>query len=162
MLTPPLRVGESILIGGMYANDAFVLCGDRLCGGTLDFPAARNASRRPSQTVPFAGPSVDQLRLGVRSRCASISSAHAQCFLLPVKCCYQNLSHSFPDFDLSIWLKFRRGAYFVFITTVSRSSPAMMRQNFSSRVRSFLRSRESSQLIDLIGHGSALRNSAFR
>src|ERR1700680_3776741 len=102
MLTPPLRVGESILIGGMYANDAFMLCGDRLCGGTLDFPAAKNASRRPSQTVPFAGPSVDQLSLGVRSRCASISSAHAQCFLLPVSAVTKVCPTHSRYFDLSI------------------------------------------------------------
>src|ERR1700681_3057096 len=103
MWTPPLRVGEALVVGGMSANDAFMLCGDRLCGGTLDFPAAKNASRRPSQTVPFAGPSVDQLSLGVRSRCASISSAHAQPnAFCSCECFYQSLSHSFPDFDLSI------------------------------------------------------------
>ena len=48
--------------GVLYANDASVLCGDRLCGGPLDFPAARSASRRPSQTVSVAGPSVERFR----------------------------------------------------------------------------------------------------
>ena len=31
-----------------YANDAFVLCGNRLCGGPLDIPAASDAGGRPS------------------------------------------------------------------------------------------------------------------
>jgi len=45
-------------IGGIYANDASVLCGDRLCGGPLDFQAASIGGRRPSETLPVTGPSV--------------------------------------------------------------------------------------------------------
>jgi hypothetical protein len=39
-------------------NDAPVLCGNWLCGGPLDIPAASFASRRPGHEIPVTGPSV--------------------------------------------------------------------------------------------------------
>ena len=57
-VVPPLQVIEAEL-GGIYANDAPLLCGDRLCGGPLDFPAASSAGSRPSNAFPIAGAFVD-------------------------------------------------------------------------------------------------------
>lgn len=55
--SPEDQRGRSRL-GGIYANDASVLCGYWLRGGPLDFQAA--SSSRPSQTVSFARSSVER------------------------------------------------------------------------------------------------------
>lgn len=47
-----------VLKGVCNANDAYLLCGDWLCGGPLDIQAA--SSSRSGQPVPVAGPSVDR------------------------------------------------------------------------------------------------------
>jgi hypothetical protein len=41
----PLTIKKRSRLGGDYADDAPVLCGNWLCGGPLDFPAASFASR---------------------------------------------------------------------------------------------------------------------
>ena len=59
ILVSPLRIKRSrFRVGGIYANDASVLCGNWLCGGPLDFQAA--SSVRPRYTVPFAGFAVER------------------------------------------------------------------------------------------------------
>src|ERR1700730_1047913 len=65
-VVPPLR-STSRSIGGRYARHASVLCGDWICGGSLDFPAADNAFSRSSHTFSGFGPSVEITHsLGVR------------------------------------------------------------------------------------------------
>jgi len=91
--------------GVFYEDDASVLCGNWLCGGPLDIPAASFANSRPSQSVSVAGPSLEQFlyRLGRAPRCASISSAHAHSFPThPRSNCYQGLPTTPGFFLLSI------------------------------------------------------------
>jgi hypothetical protein len=74
-VAPPVT---SRSIGGVYADDAPVLCGNWICGGALDIPAAASAGSRPSYAFSVLGPFVDLLvRLGRAPRCASISSSRA-------------------------------------------------------------------------------------
>ena len=79
--------------GGDYANDASLLCGNWLCGGSLDFPARSDASRRPSHSVPVSGTSVESCTgLGARPvappfrRRAPIASC-------PSGNCYRHVTH---------------------------------------------------------------------
>ena len=53
---PPLTVTAEL--GGLYANDAPLLCGNRLRGGKMDFQAASDAHNRSRKPVSFAGPAV--------------------------------------------------------------------------------------------------------
>jgi len=55
---PPLQVIEAEP-GGIHASNAPLLCGDWLCGGPLDFPAASSAGSRPSDSFSIAGAFVD-------------------------------------------------------------------------------------------------------
>jgi hypothetical protein len=55
----PVKVNEFEPDWGVFdENDAPVLCGNWLCGGPLDIPAASFASRRPGHEIPVTGPSV--------------------------------------------------------------------------------------------------------
>jgi hypothetical protein len=66
---PPLKDRRPVWIWEViYEGDASLLCGNWLCGGTLDFQAA--ASSRSSDTVPISGTFVEQVLLGRASRCA--------------------------------------------------------------------------------------------
>lgn len=52
--------GPAELIGGVYADHAFVLRGGGICGGALDFPAFRIADSGPGFTVSDFGAFVDR------------------------------------------------------------------------------------------------------
>ena len=95
MNVPPLRIKTSRFDWGCHEDDASVLCGNWLCGGPLDFPAA--ASSGPSHSFPVSGPFVERFssRLGRAPRCATISSARAHC-LFALKYYYQGLPASSP------------------------------------------------------------------
>ena len=74
----PLKVINQAGLGGDYANDVSVLCGNWLCGGPLGFPAGSSASRRSRYPFPVTGPAVEiSSGSGARTRCASISSTRA-------------------------------------------------------------------------------------
>src|SRR5882672_11596546 len=55
---PPLKVPVD-LFGGAYADDAFVLCGNWVRGGPLDFPEGTNALSRSRNAFQVVGPSVE-------------------------------------------------------------------------------------------------------
>lgn len=54
------RITSRSRLGGVYANDASVLCGDRVCGGPLDFSQTTRAGSGPSHAVPVPGPFVER------------------------------------------------------------------------------------------------------
>jgi len=54
-------------VWGVYASDARLLCGDRLCGGPLDIQAAGTSSSRPGFTFSLAR-TVVRIRVGLGAR----------------------------------------------------------------------------------------------
>jgi hypothetical protein len=46
-------------IGGVYADDASVLCGNRICGGSLGVSAAANAGGRSGGPLSVFWPAVE-------------------------------------------------------------------------------------------------------
>ena len=55
----PLKVINQAGLGGDYANDVSMLCGNWLCGGPLGLPAGSSASRRSRYTFPVTGTAVE-------------------------------------------------------------------------------------------------------
>lgn len=83
-------------VGGCYARYASVLCGDWICGGSLDFPATDNAGSRSGHPFSVIGSSVEIThRFGRAPRCASISSARAHFHPVQRSSTKVSLSHLF-------------------------------------------------------------------
>ena len=64
LVVPPLEIGSAKiwLVGGDYANDAFVLRGDWFCGGPLVVQAGSDAGRRSRHSFPVSGSAVRGMR----------------------------------------------------------------------------------------------------
>jgi len=76
----PLWIDQPV--GGGYANDASVLRGDWLCGGSLAVPARGSASRRSGHAFSVSGVAVERFYQGLGALpVASPFRLRAHCFL---------------------------------------------------------------------------------
>ena len=58
-VVPPQEGTQPIHLGVRYADDAFVLCGNWICGGPLDIPAAGSAGSGSGYSFSIVGPFVE-------------------------------------------------------------------------------------------------------
>jgi hypothetical protein len=91
-------------MGGIYANDVSVLCGNWLCGGPLGLPAGSSASRRSRYTFPVTGTAVEIFERFGRAHPLRLHFVYARPSLSTLSTVTNVFPRSLRSSDLSIEL----------------------------------------------------------